>query len=65
MADTGCGIPNEALSKIFERFYRGDEVLPDAVQGSGIGLAFTKAMVEAHKGAIKVESVGMKELFSK
>lgn len=57
VADTGCGIPNEALSKIFERFYRGDEVLPDAVQGSGIGLAFTKAMVEAHKGAIKVESV--------
>ncbi|MBD3588924.1 hybrid sensor histidine kinase/response regulator transcription factor [Bacteroides sp. GM023] len=57
VADTGCGIPNEDLSKIFERFYRGDEVLPDAVQGSGIGLAFTKAMVEAHKGSIKVESV--------
>lgn len=57
VTDTGCGIPNEALSKIFERFYRGDEVFPDAVQGSGIGLAFTKAMIEAHKGTIKVESV--------
>ena len=64
VTDTGCGIPNEALSKIFERFYRGDEVFPDAVQGSGIGLAFTKAMIEAHKGTIKVESV-WKEVVSK
>ena len=47
VTDTGCGIPNEALSKIFERFYRGDEVFPDAVQGSGIGLAFTKAILRA------------------
>lgn len=55
--DTGCGIPQEALLKIFERFYQVDESSPEGLLGSGIGLALTKGIVEAHKGEIKVESV--------
>lgn len=54
--DTGCGIPQEALEKIFERFYQVDDSSPEGLLGSGIGLALTKGIVEAHKGAIKVES---------
>lgn len=55
--DTGCGIPEEALSKIFERFYQVNDGSRKNIQGSGIGLAFTKGIVDAHKGEIKVESV--------
>ena len=55
--DTGCGIPQEALPKIFERFYQVDESSPEGLLGSGIGLALTKGIVESHKGEIKVESV--------
>lgn len=55
--DTGCGIPQEALAKIFERFYQVDESSPEGLLGSGIGLALTKGIVESHKGEIKVESV--------
>ncbi|WP_291588774.1 two-component regulator propeller domain-containing protein [Bacteroides sp.] len=54
--DTGCGIPQDALLKIFERFYQVDESSPEGLLGSGIGLALTKGIVEAHKGEIKVES---------
>lgn len=57
IADTGCGIPQESLPKIFERFYQVDDIPRNSLLGSGIGLAFTKAIVEAHKGEIKVESV--------
>lgn len=57
VADTGNGIPPESISKIFERFYQVDETSHKDIPGSGIGLAFTKGIVEAHKGDIKVESV--------
>lgn len=57
VADTGCGIPQGDLSKIFERFYQGDEGGQTGFAGSGIGLALTKGIVEAHKGDIRVESV--------
>lgn len=54
--DTGCGIPQEALTKIFERFYQVDESSPEGLLGSGIGLTLTKGIVESHKGEIKVDS---------
>lgn len=57
VADTGCGIPQDDLSKIFERFYQGSERLQKGAMGSGIGLALTKGIIEAHKGDITVESV--------
>lgn len=56
VVDTGCGISQEALSKIFERFYQVDESSQKGILGSGIGLALTKGIVEAHKGEIKVDS---------
>ncbi|MFV0470259.1 MAG: two-component regulator propeller domain-containing protein, partial [Dysgonomonas sp.] len=52
--DTGRGIPNELLEKIFENYY---QVNPkDASEGTGIGLALTKMLVNIHKGTIKAES---------
>lgn len=56
VVDTGCGIPQEFLSLIFERFYQVDGGQRSGMQGSGIGLAFTKSIVEAHKGEIDVDS---------
>lgn len=54
--DSGCGIPQEFISKIFERFYQVDELSQKGSLGSGIGLALTKGIVDAHKGTIEVDS---------
>lgn len=56
VSDTGAGIPAEALPHLFERFYRVDPARSREQGGSGLGLAITKWIVEAHKGAINVES---------
>ena len=55
VVDTGCGIPPHELNKVFDRFYRGDSVPPEA-RGAGLGLAITKSLVEMHGGQIRVES---------
>lgn len=54
VADTGKGIPEDDIDKIFDRFYQVDKVRP---QGSGIGLSLAKAFVELHGGRISVSSV--------
>ena len=54
--DTGMGIPPEDLPHIFERFYRADKSRNRMTGGSGIGLAIVKAIIEAHKGSIMVQS---------
>ena len=54
VADTGQGIPRRDLPRIFERFYMGDRSRTG--QGSGMGLAIVKHIVEAHGGAIAVTS---------
>jgi signal transduction histidine kinase len=52
VADTGIGIPPEALPRLFERFHR----LDTGREGTGIGLAFVKSLIEADGGRIACES---------
>ena len=56
VSDTGQGIPPADLPHIFERFYRVDKARSGAQGHSGLGLAITKALVEANRGAIEVTS---------
>ena len=57
VADNGAGIAPEALPHIFERFYRADESRQSETE-SGLGLAITKSLVEAHGGTIAAQSAG-------
>ena len=57
VSDTGMGIPKEALSHIFERFYRVDKARSRATGGSGLGLAIVRTIVQRNRGEITVDSV--------
>ena len=54
--DTGCGIPVEEQSRIWERLFRGDR--SRSQRGLGLGLSLVKAVVEAHGGSVAVMSHG-------
>ena len=54
--DTGIGISRKELPRIFERFYRQENVNARTYEGSGIGLALVRELVELHGGTIKVKS---------
>jgi signal transduction histidine kinase len=59
VVDNGEGIPAEHLPHLFERFYRVDAARARRDGGAGIGLAITKALVEAHGGHISASSAGL------
>ncbi|HOU14852.1 MAG TPA: PAS domain S-box protein [Anaerolineae bacterium] len=65
VSDHGIGIPQEALGKIFERFYRVDNDISRRISGVGLGLPLSQGIAMAHGGYIKVESaLGQGSTFS-
>jgi len=54
--DTGIGIPKKQQERVFSRFFRGENVMRMATEGSGLGLFIAKNIIEAHKGKIWFKS---------
>jgi signal transduction histidine kinase len=57
VSDTGIGIPDQERERLFERFFRAQSALERQIQGTGLGLYISKAIVDAHDGRIGVDSV--------
>ena len=56
VADSGMGLPEDSLERIFERFYRVDKSHSREIGGTGLGLAITRSTIAMHHGVIKVFS---------
>ena len=56
VTDSGVGIPEEDLPRVFERFYRVEKSRTSDAGGTGLGLAIAKEIVDAHGGNISIES---------
>ena len=55
--DSGMGIPEESMERIYERFYRVDKSHSREIGGNGLGLAITRNIILMHRGSIQVSSV--------
>ena len=64
VADAGCGVPAEALPRIFERWARADGARSREQGGAGLGLAIVSAIARAHGGTCTVESSERGSVFS-
>ncbi len=65
VTDSGQGIPKEALSKLFTKFFRVSGTLEQGSKGTGLGLYISKSIIEMHNGKIWVESeVGKGSIFT-
>ena len=63
--DTGKGIPQEDIKKIFDKFYQVEHYMTRKQRGSGLGLAIANEIIKLHKGEIKVRSkIGKGSVFS-
>jgi two-component system, cell cycle sensor histidine kinase PleC len=56
VTDTGIGIPESDMQRLFEPFQRGSNARRDGIPGTGLGLSITRHMIEQHGGRIEVES---------
>ena len=56
VSDSGVGIPKDAQTRIYERFYRVDKARSRETGGTGLGLAITQNVVKLHHGGIKLNS---------
>jgi two-component system, OmpR family, heavy metal sensor histidine kinase CusS len=56
VTDTGCGISQEHLTKVFDRFYRVDAARANYTPGTGLGLAIVKTIMGLHRGSVTLES---------
>lgn len=56
VTDNGVGIPRREHKRIFQKFYRADELLSREVEGSGLGLAIVRHVAAGHHGRVEVDS---------
>jgi len=57
ISDTGIGIPEEQIERLFSKFFRGDNALRLQTSGTGLGLYVVKNIIEGHDGTIDIESI--------
>ena len=65
ISDSGIGIPQNEISRIFDKFFRGAQAIRMQTEGDGMGLYIAKNIIKLHGGKIKVESKqGQGSIFS-